>query len=510
MNRKNQVSLFLLAALLLSAALLLPAMQTYAQDSIAVAHVATQRLMTLENCLSFAYRQSYEAKNAKQQLRSSESTAEAARRSLYSRVDLAFDIPNYYSTLSPQFNPLTGRTEYYALESLQWASRLDISQPLIWTNSTLTLSGRLYRQDQLNDNPGGQFFRDYFTDLAIQLRQPLFIPNTLRISLRKAEIDYTEALSDYRWDFLNLRFAVTGGFYRLWSAQEQVRIQEDRVCQETSSYDIALRKFKSGLIAEVEALQFEVDLAAAKNDLLAAENTMFSRGNSFKILLGLPLSESLQLLNADTTFRGVIIDKETAIEQAKKTRVDLQRAKNNIERSELTKDEISAQRHVRGDLFLSYGLNKNDASINNLYSGLLDTRRAVFTLSIPVFDWGKHAHDMEAAEARLQISRLSADNLELTIEQEITDLVLSIESSARRAVVLIRSREVAKKAYDINTRRFESGTIGTTDLAQSQSRLLQARLTALEAIIEYNLALADIIKRTSFDYLTYKPVEIRF
>ncbi|MBE0645130.1 MAG: TolC family protein [Bacteroidetes bacterium] len=468
----------------------------------------SQHGLTLEEALDMAFEGSYTARSAREQLRASEAAAEAARLSLYSRVDMEFDVPDYSRTLFPQFNPITGRNEFFPLERTQWSGRLDVNQPLIWTNSTITLSGLLYQQQQRDLSPDGEPFRDWYTDLAIQLRQPLLVPNTQRIALRNAEIDFEESMADYVRNTLELRYAVTEQFYNLYASQERLTIQEDRVRQENETYTTGLRKYRAGLIAEVEALQFEVDLAAARNDLLAAQNTLVSRANQFKILLGMPIQDSLYCVLRDTTVAHVQIDPVEATVRAKRTRVDLQRAKNNIERSELALENVHAARSIRGDLFLSYGLNSNDAEFAGLYNDLRDTRRAVLTVSIPVFDWGKHSQDVEAAEARLRNSQLAAENLELNLEREILDLIRSIESASRRAEVLKQSRHIAEIANDISTKRYEVGTIGSTELAQARSRLLQARLSALEAVIDYHLALADMARRTAFDFRSGKELDV--
>jgi outer membrane protein len=469
---------------------------------------AAQTGLTLEEALRLAFDQSVSARTAREELRASEASAEAARLALYSSVDLSVDVPSYSRTLNAQYNIETRRYEFFPMEMLQWTGRLDVSQPVIWTNSTITLSGLLYRQDQKDDSPGGSFYRDFYTDLAIQLRQPLFVPNSQRIALRRARINYEEALAEYLRGTLDLRYMVTERFYQLYAAQERVLIQEDRVRQETESFTTGQRKYRAGLIAEVEALQFEVDLAAAQNDLLSAHNRLAAQANSFKQLIGVSLRDSLHLLLSDTTIAAVHIDETEAIGMAKRTRVDLQRARNNVERGELSLDEIDGQRSIRGDLFLSYGLNNNDERLSTLYNDLRDTRRATFTVSVPIFDWGKHSRDVEAAEARLRIARLASEDLEITIEREIRELLAGIASSARRAEVLKQSRLLADIANDISTKRYEVGTIGSTELAQARTRLLQARLSALEAVIDYNVSLADLARRTAYDFKAGKALSL--
>ncbi|MAT38638.1 MAG: hypothetical protein CL946_03435 [Ectothiorhodospiraceae bacterium] len=468
-----------------------------------------QRVLTLEESIEIALDQSFEAKIAAAQLKSSEAAAEAARRSLYSTVDLSFDVPDYQRSLAAEFNPVTGRTEFYPLENLSWSGRLDIDQPLIWTNSTLTLSSSLYREDQSGESLEGGFFRQFFTNFSVIFRQPLFVPNTLGIALERAKIDYEEALAEYKRATLDLIYTVTERFYRLYSSQQTLAIQAERVRQQDAAYTTAQRKYNSGLIAEVDAMQFEVDLAAAKNDLLSSQNAVLSQANGFKLLLGLPLSSEIELVLEDTTFTTFAIDTEQAIGEAKRTRVDLQRARNNITRNKLTLEEVEAQRSIRGDLTLSYGFSNNEEAFERLYVDVRDTRGAMFTVSVPVFDWGKHAQEVQGAKARLQSAELSAQRTELVIEQEITDLVRRIESAEQRVEVLFRSQIVAQKAFEINTKRFESGTIGSLELAQSQARLLQAKLSALEALIDYNVAVADLTRKTAYDFKNDAPIEVR-
>ncbi len=469
----------------------------------------SQRVFTLPDCIQIAMEKSYSARSAQERLKSSEANAEAARRALYSTVDLSFDIPDYSNALTQAFNSVTQRNEFFRTEIMQINGSLTVNQPIIWTNSTVSLSGRMYRLDQKTSRTN-EFSRNFFGNVAVMLRQPLFVPNTQRISLRQAELDYQQSLSDYKRTMLDIVFSLTQSFNQLYSAQQRLTIQRDRVRQQEESYNTAQSQFKAGLIAEVEALQLSVDLASAKNDLLSSENEVLSQGNSFKLLIGLPLSEQITLKMIDTTFHRVSIDLPKAIEEGKMNRIELQRARNDIERSELSLDMVKSQRSIRGDLTLSYGLSKEDIVLDKLFVRPQDTRGAVFTLSIPIFDWGKHSLDVESAEARLRSAQLTAENTEQTIEQEIIQLVKRIESAASRVEVLSASEIVAQKAFEINQARFRVGTIGSTDLAQSQTRLTTARLSALEALLDYRVAIADLTRKTFYDFERNEPVNLNY
>jgi outer membrane protein TolC len=488
--------------LLAAACLLLPLPRGAAQqDSARRAATSPARTLTLDESLALAFERSYIARNARAQLQSSEASARAARLALFSTVDLSFDLPNYSFALAQEFNSVTNRKDFFQTENLQWSGALNINQPLLWTNGTLTLSGLLYRIDQRTEVGGHSFTRDFFTNVAFTFKQPLFVTNAQRNALRRAEIAYEEALAEFRAGTLDVSYEVTSAFYRSYSTQEQLTIQADRVRQQEEAYATAQRRYKAGLIAEVDALQFEVDLAAARSDLLAAANTFTSQANAFKVLIGLSIGDSIRLQLSDTTFHPVAVDDAEAVAMAKRTRVDLQRARNNVERGELALREARSARTVRADLELSYGINNRDEELQKLFMNPLDARGVRFTVSVPVFDWGRHARQVEAAEADLLSASLTADNTALTIEQEVSDLVRRTRSAAERVAVLFKSRIVAEKANEITTKRYDVGTVTSVDLQQSQSRLLQARLSALSALIDYNVALADLTRRTAHDFV---------
>jgi outer membrane protein TolC len=60
--------------------------------------------------------------------------------------------------------------------------------------------------------------------------------------------------------------------------------------------------------------------------------------------------------------------------------------------------------------------------------------------------------------------------------------------------------EVARKSYEISTARFEAGNITSFDLSQTQLRLTDAQTNSLNALIDYKLAIADLKRKTFFDY----------
>ncbi len=458
--------------------------------------VNAQRVLTLEDALSIALKESYSIKAANFNLISSEKNLEAVKLGLMTSVDVELDAPNYSRSLSSKFNTETGLEQYYQLDNTTFESRLSISQPIVFTNGQFSVIGSLMRRDQTYS---GEKTRDYYSNLSLRLQQPLFTFNNLAANLERAEINLEKTQKSYSKTQADIIYNVTSTFYDLYQKKKNLEITNERVKQVMDSYDMAMNKFKAGLIAEVEALQLEVDLATAKNDLLNSERRFEEARNNFKLLIGLPLEEQIDVV-AQISYLPVQIDEQAAIEAALKNRPELFNSNADIKLNELNVDEVDASRSIKAALNLNYGINKNAEDYNDIFRDFLDNRSAVVTLYLPVWDWGKNSREVESAEANLRLSYSTYENQKLSITNEITETVNRVNSAKSRVEVLSKVVEVAEKSYNISLERFKTGNITSFDLQQSQSRLTDAKTNSLGALIDYKLALADLSRKTLIDY----------
>jgi len=457
------------------------------------ASASAQKVLTLEESLNIALKESYSIRSAEYSLISSRKNLEAAKLGLMTSVNMEFDLPRYARALSSQFNPVEGVERFYEIGYTTFESRLLFNQPIVFTNGTFSLAGSLWRRDQysqLQDIP-----IDYYTNLSLRLRQPLFTFNTQQANLERAEINLLKSERNYTRSEKEIVYDVTAAFYRLYQSKKNVEIVKEKVNQTELSYTTAGNKFKAGLIAEVEALQLEVDLASSRNELLAAERTFNEGKDDFKLLIGLPLEEDIDV-TAELDYRPVTVNVDEAISAALENRTELKNAEADIELGRLSVDEVDSRGNISALITANYGINRNDEEFRDLFHQFAQDRSVVFTLQVPVLDWGRSSREVESAEANLNLDILSYENQKLLIRKEIIAISNKIESAKARVEVLSKSVELAQKSYDISLARFQSGTITSFDLSQMQIRLTDAKVNSLNALIDYNLAVADLARKT--------------
>ena len=107
---------------------------------------------------------------------------------------------------------------------------------------------------------------------------------------------------------------------------------------------------------------------------------------------------------------------------------------------------------------------------------------------------------MAAADANLSTVALGLDEQHKTITREVREVVGKLNEAENRLEVLIKNQEVAQKAFDISIERFNNGDITVQELALDRNRLTQSKFSFLNAYIDYKLSLADLKRKTMFDF----------
>lgn len=452
----------------------------------------SQTLLSLEDAIKIAFDKSFEMKAAKYSKEMSELRWEAARLGLYSSVDLNFELPSYESALRSEFNPATGKDEFYKTKYQVFQGALSINQPIILTNGRLSLSGLVSNKKQWFKDSDS---KDYYTNLKITLTQPLFAYNDQAASLRQTEIQQINSERDYTRAEFDIIYNVTENFFNLLKTKKQVAIQQEEVKQKELSYETTLNKYKAGLIAEGDVLKFEVELATSRNSLLDYQRNYEEQKNNFKLLVGIDFSENIDV-EENLVFSAVEVEIDPMIKLAFEKRPDLLKAETNIELNEMNIDRVDAEHRIRVSLNASYGVNNTDEKYNNLLKEMDESRSVSLNLSVPVWDWGSNRKQVQAEEINLKLSKDRLDNLKKGIQREIISAVNRINSAKAKVEVLEKSVIVAEKSYDISIERFKVGKISSLELSQVQLNLTQTRLSNLEAIIQYKLAIADLERKT--------------
>ncbi len=469
-------------------------------------------LLTLQASIDLAKEKSYTMRNLQEDLKIAEYNLKSATSSLKTHIDFSLTMPEFNQTVRT-WDDTTG-VSFYSVKRMDYGGMVTVNQPLITNGNIYWETGLNSYDDFYNQDRSATF------NTRLRLRQPidaLYGYNAIRSSLKSARLDYERTKKSLRREELNLEYRVSSSYYNLLSLQRSTEIALLDYERQTEANKIAQNKYASGLIREVDALQMEVDLAEAQNSYEVALINQESALNSFKDLLGIELTDSV-ILKDDLEYTIVTVDADKAVEYALKNRTELRERDIAIEQQAMSIRQRKAEGMVRG-YFDAY-VQKTGTSMGDItttYGNTIQHSASDFmdrpinygvgvTVSIPLLDWGENKARVRAAEARQRQNYLAKEELERSIETETRNSVEQLNNNLKRLQLLEKNVAIAEKSFAITLQRFSDGDIDSQTLALERNRLNSAYRSHLSAYIAYQLSLADIMRKTLYDFENDEPI----
>jgi outer membrane protein TolC len=463
-------------------------------------------VLDLETSISIAKMKSLDMLSLKEDLKISEYTLKSVLSGVKTHIDMDLTLPEYTETIN-QFQDTMG-ISYYSVKQGEFSGYLTINQPLL-TDGYIYLKSGVYDIDDYNDKE-----RWMQTSTVLGISQPIdafYGFNNIKSEIKEANLDYEQTQKELKRDELNLVYNVSAAFYELLYNQQSEEIAKMNLERQQEAYDIAKNKYEAGLIREVDALQMEVDLADAQNDYDLAIVDVEESQNEFKELIGIELSDSVKVSN-EMEYDPVYVDVDKAVKLALENRLEIREQEIQIELNKLSIKEQKAEGMINGDL-TAYIQKKGVASVStknsigDAFNGSYDDYqdRPVnfgigFSVNIPILDWGENKSLVRAAEARLQQNVYEKEAIKRSIETEVRSLVADLNSSLKRLKLLEKNVAIAEKSFAITRSRFSDGDIDSQDLALERERLNNAYTSHLSAYINYELNLANLMRKTFYDF----------
>lgn len=470
------------------------------------------RHLTLEQSIEIAKEKSLRMLKLEQTLKRAEYNLLSATNSLKTNIDLTLELPRYSDEVRTRED--SSGISYYSFKQMQYEGYLTIRQPLP-TDGSIFIQNRLTSYDDIQRD-----LRSTYASTRIGLEQPLdafYGFNRINATLKRARLAYEESSKSYKRAELNLIYDVSSAYYNLLMLQKSAEIALLDLERQTDAFEISQNKYDAGLIREVDALQMEVDLAEAQSNHDIALLNQSSAVNSFKDLLGINLHDSITL-KSEMNYDVVIISPELAVQYALENRLEIREQEIQIELQQLNIKQQKAAGMVKASLNAYYEKLGVDQEFNkSLFSSAGDSYRNYsdrpsnygvgLSLRIPILDWGVNKARVKETESQLQQIRYTKLEVERGIETEVTTLVSRITSNLKRLQLLEKNVKVAEKSFDITLQRYADGDIDSQSLALERNRMNTAYTSHLNAYINYQLSLADLMRKTFYDFRNQTLIE---
>ena len=482
--------LFKKAVLVLAAA---TAFETGAQAQI---------VMTMEQALEYSAQHNPDLINSRMSMERYEQNLIAQKASLKSRFSLNLE-PLSYSQ-SRQFD--SRYSDWYTNRSLSSSGTFSISQPIIWTDATLSLNNSLSWQNNESSIGGNTNSNRAFSNrLYLSLTQPIFTYNKTKMNMRQIEMNYENARISYALQMLNVERNITSQFYSLFVSQQNLAISESELENAEKNFNIIKDKVEADLVTKDEYYQAELNLAQSRSSLENQRVSLENAKDNFKQALGIPLEEDI-IVVCDIEADPVYVDINKALESATTTRLELRQRQISREQQEMSMVQVKDNDSFNGNISLSLGIMGDSEDFNHVYDNPTNNPRIAISFSVPIFDWGARKARIKAAEIERKMFELSAEEELKSIEMNVRSTCRSLDNLLGQISIAEQSQKNAQLTYDLNEERYRNGELTGMQMNQFQTQLSNSKMSYTQAIINYKVQLLNIKILTLYDFEKDEPV----
>ena len=458
-----------------------------------------QEVLTLEKALNTAFEHSPSLIQSKLSLEQRQLNLKAQDASLKSQFSL--DVTPFRYTRNNQYDNFNSK--WYANETKMSSASFGITQPIKWTDGTISLYNDFSWQDASNRTSGGN-------NTSFNHNLSLFTYNRTKMQLKELEYALENAKISYALQQLSIEKNVTSQFYDVYQKQKDLNISRDEYNNQKQNYDIIKNKVEAGLLAKEELYQAEVNLANSESTVYSKEISFENAKDNFKLLLGMSLDEDIAIL-FDNNIPTVDVNINDAVKYALDQRMEIRQKQITLEQDVFSIIRTKAESEFKGDLSVRVGMDALAGKVKNMYDKPTDNEEIGVTLTIPIFDWG-------AKKAKVKSSQLAMESDEISLEEQKKEIVIDVRQICRNLPTLIRQIEIKKKSienaertYEINLEKYRNGNLTGMDLQQFQNQLTTAKQDYTSAIISYKIELLNLKIQTLWDFETHKsylPVDL--
>ena len=461
-----------------------------------------QIVLTMEQALEYSAQHNPDLINSRLSMEQYEQNLIAQKASLKSRFSLNLQ-PLTYSQ-SRQFD--SRYSDWYTNRSLSSSGTFSISQPIIWTDATLSLNNSLSWQNNESSIAGKtNSNRAFSNSLYLSLTQPIFTYNRTKMNLRQIEMNYENARISYALQLLNVERNITSQFYNLFVAQQNLAISESELENAEKNFNIIKDKVEADLVTKDEYYQAELNLAQSRSSLENQRVSLENSKDNFKQTLGIPLDEDIMVV-CDIEAEPVIVDFNKALESATTTRLELRQRQISRENQEMTMIQVKDNDSFSGNISLSLGVMGDDTDFNHLYDNPTNNPRVSISFSVPIFDWGARKARIKAQEIGRKMFELSADEELKSIEMNVRSTCRSLDNLVEQISIAEQSQRNAQLTYDLNEERYRNGELTGMQMNQFQTQLSNSKMSYTQAIINYKVQLLNLKILTLYDFEKNEPV----
>ncbi len=330
----------------------------------------------------------------------------------------------------------------------------------------------------------------YAWDLA--LIQPIFQGGVLwnRYKVAKLNVDFSEKqVEQVKNDLIR---QVKKAYYNKLKTNKLREEAQAAAKRLESHLKDAQGFYQVGLIAKNDVLQSKVELAQAKQDLIAATHEVELARARLNLLLRQDLGTELHLDENLLQFTPYEEDLNKLQAKADTLRPEIQAGLLSVDKFRNELKVVESGYWPKVDLTVAYEKRGNTPDMSNNPYGDCDNARLMVTASWELWAWGQTRDQVTAASYNVLNAEAALQDVRDSVAFEVNEAWLRLKEAEAYIKVVLASLDHARENFRLNTDRYKEQIATSTDVLDAQALLTEAKTRYFRAIAVHLTAKARL------------------
>ena len=348
-------------------------------------------------------------------------------------------------------------------------------------------------------NQGKDIKNSHSNTLTAKL--PIFTGGNLSGQIKRAKANYQYNEVGVQRTYNEMRSTVTNGYFNMLQADNMQKLSAESVTRLEDHLKNVQAQYDVGVVAKVDVLRSQVELANAKQTLIQAENSYQVAEANMNKIVGLPMDTNLKLDNL-LVYNAYDKNMDDCLAYAAEHRPELMQAKYNVDAAK------GALMVARSGHMPQVAAQASQNWKSNSWPGDDNDNWAVgLSVEMNVFDTGVTLSKIHGAEADLKKAQETYRDTVDSVNLDVRSNYLGLREAEKRISTTKLAVEQADEDYRIAQLRYMSGVGTNTDVLDAQVALTQAKTNYTQALYDYNTSKTAL--ETSIGVPMTNPVKVK-
>ena len=353
---------------------------------------------------------------------------------------------------------------------------------------------------QFTGGPAGtytpiKFGTKWNANTGVSLSQIVFDGQVfIALKARNATVSYMEQIEKLTEE--NIIANVHKVYYQLVTGKVQIQLLDVNITRlEKLKHDVQIM-YDNGFTERVDIDKFSVQLANLQTEKLKANNMIANGYSGLKVLMGMPMKDSLVL--TDTLDDNKIREGVLEASQFKYTeRKDFQIIELNNKLNGLNVRRYKLSQLPSFNLVGNYALQAQRTKFDFFGKGdWYSTSYIGLQMHVPIFNGFALKARIQKAKLELQKSKNQTEALKINIDAEVENAKNNFITAIASMDFQKKNMELAEKVYGQTKKKYEIGTGDATTINAAQVDLKTAQTNYITSLYDAIIAKIDFLKAT--------------